>query len=344
MKILVVQLRQLGDILLTTPVLREIKRNIPGSSITFLSHNMGRLILDDCPFIDDYFTYGSDWTIRQEISLAATLRARKFDYAFDFMNNPRSALYTLGSLARERVAFRSARWWCYNNWVQRKGPEQYIVRDKFRILEAAGIRTNPQNADQLVLPWFEKETGPVMRFVGQHPWASDAPLRVALSPTHRREARRWPLDRYAALADFLARNWGAFVVWVWGPGEEGDIDAVMGMCKETTYKAPKTSFRELAALIANTDLFIGNSNGPSHVAVATGTPSLQLHGPTRASAWCPQNARHHAIQAASMDDVALSSVINELESMRPMLAAYADNRKSAGMRVNWVQPPPALNR
>lgn len=344
MKILVVQLRQLGDILLTTPVLREIKQGIPGASITFLSHNMGRLILDDCPYIDDYFTYGSDWPLRQEISLAATLRARKFDVAFDFMNNPRSALYTLGSLARERVAFRSARWWCYTHWVPRKGPDQYIVRDKFRILESAGIRTNPDHADRLILPWFEKETGPVMRFVGQHPWASDAPLRICLSPTHRREARRWPLERYAGLADFLARNWGAFVIWLWGPGEESEIDSAMTLCKETTYKAPKTSFRELAALIANTDLFIGNSNGPSHVAVATGTPSLQLHGPTKASAWCPQTHRHQAMQGESMADIGLPAVIAKLEAMRPVLMTAADNRKAAGMRFNWVQPPPVIPR
>lgn len=346
MKILVIQLRQLGDILLTTPVLRELKRLVPGCSITFLSHQMGKLILEDCPFIDDYFTYGNDWSLQQEISLASTLRKRRFDFAFDFMNNPRSALYALGSLARERVAFRSARWWCYNHLVPRQGPKQYIVREKFRILESAGFKPNPDHADRLVLPWFEKDTAPVMRFVGQHPWASDAPLRIAISPTHRREVRRWPLERYAALADFLARNWGAFVVWQWGPGEESEIDAVMGMCNETTYKAPKTTFRELAALTANVDLFIGNSNGPSHVAVATGTPSLQLHGPTHAWAWCPQTERHSAIQGegASMSEIGLASVIAKLESMRPMLMACADNRRAAGMRVHWIHPSPALQR
>ena len=344
MKILVIQLRQLGDILLTTPVLRELKRNMPGCNVTFLSHQMGKLILDDCPYIDDYFTYGTDWTLRQEVSLAATLRARKFDYAFDFMNNPRSALYALGSLARERVAFRSARWWCYNQWVPRQGPKQYIVRDKFRILDSVGIKTNPDQADHLILPWFEKDTAPLMRFVGQHPWASDAPLRIAISPTHRRDVRRWPLERYAALADFLARNWGAFVVWLWGPGDESEIDAVISMCRETTYKAPKTTFRELAALTANVDLFIGNSNGPSHVAVATGTPSLQLHGPTNAWAWCPQTDRHMALQGQNMTmaEIGLASVITKLESMQPMLMGCANNRRAAGMRVHWVQPPAAV--
>jgi heptosyltransferase-3 len=337
MKILVIQLRQLGDILLTTPVLRELKRAIPGCNITFLSHSMGRLILDDCPFIDDYFNYGSDWSLRQETSLAKTLRERHYDIAFDFMGNPRSALYTLGSLARERVAFRSARFWCYNKTVPRNGPRQYIVRDKFRLLEASGITTDWNAADRLVLPWFEKDTAPVMKFIGQHPWATGTPLRVVLSPTHRREPRRWPLERFASLADFLARNWGAFVTWIWGPGEEADIDAAMSLCQEKTYKAPPTSFREMAALIANMDLFIGNSNGPSHVAVAAGTSSLQLHGPTSAINWCPMNEKHHAIQGKSMTDIALTSVVQKLEAMQADLLARASRQRAAGMRFNWAQ-------
>lgn len=340
MKILVIQLRQLGDILLTTPVLRELKRLEPGCSITFLSHSMGKLILDDCPYLDNYFTYGSDWSWRQETSLAATLRQRKFDVAFDFMGNPRSALYTLGSLAEERVAFKSVRFWCYNRLAPRNGPRQYIVRDKYRLLEAAGFKPDPATADRLVLPWFEKDTAPVMRFIGEHPWATDTPLRVVISPTHRREPRRWPLERYAALADFLTRNWGAFVTWVWGPGEESDVDAAMGLCEEKTYKAPPTSFREMAALIGNMDLFIGNSNGPSHVAVATNTPSLQLHGPTEATNWCPMNHLHHAIQAAEMADLSLTSVVQKLEAMQPTLMERAAIRKAHGVRFNWVRGLP----
>lgn len=346
MKILVIQLRQLGDILLTTPIVRELKRTVPGCSITFLSHDMGRLVLDQCPYIDDFFTYGSTWTFRQELALAKTLRSREYDYAFDFMNNPRSALYALGSSAKKRIAFRSARWWCYNHTIPRQGPRQYIVKDKFRILEAAGFHPDPNNADQLILPWFEKDTGPMMKFFGLHSRANEAPLRVAISPTHRRVVRRWPLERYAKLADHLTRDWGAFVTWLWGPGEESEIDHVMGLCHESSYKAPKTSFRELAALIGNVDLFIGNSNGPSHVAVASGTPSLQLHGPTRAWAWCPMNDRHIAIQASddqTMESIGLSEVVARLESFKPSLIEYAALRRNGGMRVNWAQPVPPLS-
>jgi ADP-heptose:LPS heptosyltransferase len=182
----------------------------------------------------------------------------------------------------------------------------------------------------------------MMKFFSEHPWALDAPLRIAISPTHRRPVRRWPVERYATLADHLTRDWGAFVTWLWGPGEESEIDHIMGLCRESTYKAPKTSFRELAALIGNVDLFIGNSNGPSHVAVAAGTPSLQLHGPTKALSWCPMNDRHWAIQAESMDSIGVTEVVTQLDSLRARLQSYAVDRHDRGVRVNWAQPAPAM--
>jgi ADP-heptose:LPS heptosyltransferase len=73
-------------------------------------------------------------------------------------------------------------------------------------------------------------------------------------------------------------------------------------------KSPKTTFRELAALIGESHLFIGNSNGPSHVAVAMDTPSIQLHGPTSAVSWCPMTERHRAVQGRDMASIALVEV------------------------------------
>src|SRR5689334_6867479 len=108
-RILVIQLRQLGDILLTTPVLRAIKKERPKANLTFLSHAMGRLILEQSPFLDEHFYYSDQSTKREEWKLAKTLRERRFDLVFDFMNNPRSAFYSFLSRGTLRYAFRSAR-------------------------------------------------------------------------------------------------------------------------------------------------------------------------------------------------------------------------------------------
>ena len=129
------------------------------------------------------------------------------------------------------------------------------------------------------------------------------------------------------------------MTWLWGPGEEQEIDTAMALTKEPTTKAPKTSFREMAALIANTDLFIGNSNGPSHVAVAVDTPSLQLHGPTDGRSWCPDTPRHRFIQGDTTEEIEVAAVSGLLEEQRILVFDAAARRSRIGLRKHWQANP-----
>ena len=332
-RVLVIQLRQLGDILLTTPCLRAIKRDLKGAKITFLSHAMGRLVLDDSPFIDEHFFYDDSWSKWRELQFAKTLHDREFDIVFDFMNNPRSALYTFASRAGRRYSFNSSRNFAYTDTAPRGGGV-YIVEEKFRLLASAGIDATDRS---LALPWFETDTHPVFQLQGKDEVFRDATLRVVLSPTHRRQPRRWSLARYAELADRLVRERSAYVTWIYGPSEEETIERVMAKCQEKTYMAPRTTFREMAAFVANVDLFVGNSNGPSHVAVAVDTPSIQLHGPTDVRSWCPCSERHQGIQAGdgTMEDISVDQVWQTFDGMQEVVEAAAQQRREAGVRVSW---------
>lgn len=339
-RILVIQLRQLGDILLTTPCLRAIKAERPKARLTVLTHGMGKLILNQNPFVDEHFSYGDDWSKLQEWRLAQTLRQRKFDLVIDFMNNPRSAFYALMTGARERIAFNSARRFAYTHTIPRPAQGNYIVDDKFQLLKEAGF--NPTDR-RLILPWFEPHLQPLLRFQGEHPAFLSAPLRVVISPTHRREPRRWPLKHYAALSDWLQNEWKAAVVWLWGPGEEAVVDEGLSYCSVPALKAPKTSFAEMTAFVANCDLFIGNSNGPSHVAVAGGICSLQLHGHTSAASWCPMTPEHQAVQAPTygketmpdMATITVEAVQEKLQAMKPIIFAYANAMNGKRPRLTW---------
>ena len=339
-KILLIQLRQLGDILLTTPCIREIKRERPTAHLTVLTHRMGRLILEGNPWVDTHLIQSTDDGLRSAFSLLHHLRRLQFDLVIDCMNNPRSAIATWATRAPHRLSFHSTRALAYTQTIPRPEVSPYIVREKFALLRAAGF--SPVS-EALNLPWSEQDAQVVGRLDQDDKPFHVAAIRVALSPTHRREARRWPIERWARLADRLVTDWNAHVIWLWGPGEEEFIDRTMAGCRHQTLKAPRTSFRELTALIANTDLFIGNSNGPSHLAVATNVPSLQLHGPTQATAWCPMNERHAAIQSptsqltpmTSMEGIAEDAVWSALNTMRAVVNAQAELRHAAGLLRGW---------
>lgn len=335
-RILIVQLRQLGDIILTTPCAREIKKAYPGARVDFWAHRMGRMVLDGNPFIDECLYLDEKNSLREQWAFFRETRSRRYDMVIDFMNNPRSAIGTRLTGGTRRVAFDSARWWAYNERHPRVDQRMYIVREKFALMERAGIWARDES---LILPWGRGDAHParVMTEAGEGDWAAfrDAPFRVVLSPTHRREARRWPLDRYAAIADRLTREWGAAVGWLWGPGEESDVDQAMRLCQTRTWKILPTKFREMACLLANVDLFVGNSNGPSHVAVAAGITSLQIHGPTSAVSWCPMTERHRAVQGAMMEDVGVESTWNALLAMRPVIEDQSKTRRGRGFRDSW---------
>lgn len=330
-KILVIQLRQLGDILLTTPIFRELKRAKPNSHLTFFSHTMGKLIVEGNPYIDEHITYHEKLSFIEEIQLLASFRETHFDYLLDFMFNPKSCLYALASRADKKISFESSRSLLFDLVVPRGG-EAYIVDEKFRLLRALGI--SPESI-KLDMPWGPSHMGPTLEI--QKTIATKA-IRIIIAPTHRRAQRRWPLQRYGQLATRLKSEWNSEVIWVWGPGEEQTIDECLSYTDGQTIKAPKTNLRELAALISNSDLFIGNSNGPSHLAVAADIPSLQLHGPTIATSWCPLTSKHHAVQATdkNMMELTLGEVWQELERMKDTVIDSNQLRVCSDLKSSWT--------
>ena len=322
LKVLLIQLRQLGDILLTTPVIRAIKKTYPDAEVSFLTHPMGKLILTGNSDLKEHLIYPSSGRLEQ-IQFAFALRAKKFDVVFDFMGNPRSAILTRVTGAPKRYSFASPRSWAYTGVVPRESGLDYIVKEKFRILAQAGIQSSDL---RLMLPWSTTDLKPWQEFLSKKPLLQDDSPRVVLSPTHRRENRRWSASSWIRLAEVLTQDWNARVIWVWGPGEEEEVKALKDQCRVATYLAPKTGFRELAALTAQTELFIGNSNGPSHVAVAVNTPSLQLHGPTDAPSWSPMTNRHRVVAKPSMIEISLEEVMSQLAEMKSIVDAERANR------------------
>ena len=335
-KILLIQLRQLGDIILTTPCIREIKKQQPDSEISFLCHEMGQSVLSGNPHIDHLYLYNPKNGFLSYLNLLINLRKKNFDLVLDFMSDPRSAFFTMSIKSVKKLAISSRRDFVYHDSVPRGNGNHYIVKEKFALLEKSGF--NPQD-QRLEIYWTEKNLHPTRDFfnnIEQREDMNPANLKVILSPTHRRANRKWPIDRYAQLADLLVQEWNAIVTWIWGPGEEDEIDYLQTLCKTKTFKAPKCSFKELAAFIQHHDLFIGNSNGPSHLATAADIYSLQLHGHTNARSWCPLTDRHQAIQSSefgktdfpTLNPITLEDVWAKLENMKPLITAQSQKHFS----------------
>ena len=295
MKFLLIQLRRLGDVLMTTPSIRLLRESFPEAELTFMTEAPADQLLRNNPFLDEILLYRKAQTISESISFIRKLRERQFDCVIDFFGNPRSALTTRFSAAPIRIGFGfRGRSWAYTHPVKISTDLTYSAKDKAKLLEELGIYAN-----DFGLNFFAEEEDKeyAARLFGQL-GIKDSDFVVTLSPVSRQPYKVWPAERFAVIADWLVQKHQAKILFLFGPGEEHFIDAVREAMKQKAlpdYDIP--SLTETLAILNKVDLHFGNDNGPRHFAVAGGTPTLAVFGRPWAVNWTPpEDAQHCALE------------------------------------------------
>jgi ADP-heptose:LPS heptosyltransferase len=100
--------------------------------------------------------------------------------------------------------------------------------------------------------------------------------------------RKWPAERFTAVADVLIERYGLHVVFIGAPGEEAMLDAMMGQLKRRDGASRLTSTVDVVlALFDRASLLVSNESGPTHLAAATSVPIVTIFGPSKESKWAP---------------------------------------------------------
>jgi len=286
-EILVIQIKQVGDCILTEPVFRALKEKFPGCRTSFAVSSAFSEIFENNPYIDEIISYD----FKKPFAELLKIREKKYDIVMDFLGNPRSRGLTLFAKSPVKMGFtKKGSSFFYTKTVPASSVPEYVSDTKFRMLAPLGIKNSPH---PIKVYLTEEEKKMFSGFAADN----DKKGLVAISPTSRRPARRWTKEHFAELADALISRHHLQVVFVWGPGEEDYVKSVMDMMKEKAHLAPPTKLRELAALLYNCDLLVSNDNGVRHLSAAVGTPSLVITGPTFRQCWTPKGKEHRAIQA-----------------------------------------------
>jgi ADP-heptose:LPS heptosyltransferase len=125
---------------------------------------------------------------------------------------------------------------------------------------------------------------------------------AVLNPGAGWPSKLWPAERYGALAQHLARKHGLTSLAVWGsPAELPLAERIVATGGGHALLAPATTLRQLAAVARRAALFVGSDTGPMHLAVAVGTPTVSLHGVSRAG-WCGAYGPRSLAMQVSFDD------------------------------------------
>jgi heptosyltransferase I len=113
---------------------------------------------------------------------------------------------------------------------------------------------------------------------------------VLINPSAAWPNKRWPAERFGALAAAIHERHSLTSMVLWGPGEEALADAVVAASSGAAKAAPPTTIIDIVALARRADLMISGDTGPMHIAGAVGTPIVALFGPTRSERngpWSP---------------------------------------------------------
>lgn len=295
--ILVTQLRQVGDVLLTTPAVKVLREQYPDSRITYLTETGPATLLRGNPHIDRIVTRKRRASLRHDLRLALQLRKDRYDLVVDFFCNPRSAWMSFLTGARQRVAgYHAGRNWWYTYTPRIRGGDGYAVEDRLALLRAIGIH-GPLTPPVLRVP--AEARAAIEHFIQSHHIETTQPdgqRLVTIDITSRRQSKRWIPERYVELADRLRERLGTTAIFIWGPGEQDDVEAVVRQGRHPHIVACETDLMQLAALIERSHLHIGNCSAPRHIAVAVGTPSLTVMGPTDPRNWTYPSPDHQVAQ------------------------------------------------
>jgi ADP-heptose:LPS heptosyltransferase len=290
-RVLLIQLRRIGDVLLATPLLRALKSARPGIHLAMLVEEPFAAVLRHNPHLDELIVTRRKLTFVESVALVRRLRAGRFDVCIDFLGKPGSALKARLSGAHRRIGYAArGRGLFYTDSISPGDPRAYTARHKAALLAPLGIGVTDMRLDFPVGDDDRAAAAARLRACGV---ADDARL-VAVAPGTRREDKCWPADRFAAVTDRLVERHGLAPVFVCGPGEEPQVEAVRAAMKHPArFNPERPPLPQVQALLERCALYVGNDTGLRHMAVAAGIPSVAVFGQPRACNWTPPDDPRH---------------------------------------------------
>jgi heptosyltransferase-2 len=293
-RILVIRLSSIGDIVLTTPIVRLLRQHCPGAQLDFLVKAQYQDLLRSHPAIDRLVLFQEGQTLPQTLR---TLRQTRYDLVLDLHRTVRSRVLSYGLLARHQLV--------YHKHVVRRA---LLVRAGWNTLRAMtpvpelyaaplrrfGITAALPAPEMYLAPGSQEAVHTRLQQVW--PGAPRRPL-LAVAPGARWPTKRWPVERFAAAAQELAAARGAAVVVLGGAEDRPLAQALCRGLRVPVLDCTGTlTLMHTAALLERCRVLLSNDSGLMHMAAALRVPVVAVFGPTvQEFGFYPFQARAHVI-------------------------------------------------
>jgi len=260
-RILVITLSNVGDVILTTPVISALSKEFPDSRIDVMTGPAGKEVFEKDPEVFKLIIYDKHMPISEKRRLQLKLKKLKYDLVVDLRNTIFPLL--IGP------KFRTA--------TIQKFPRSLAHRRKRHLhrLKSLGI-DNPEERSYIYIPKEDEEyVAGLLRDSGVK-----EPI-VVISPGAKSHLKRWTIEGFAEVADRLIAECNVSVAFVGTEEDKGVVDKIIKKMKNEPHNlVKKTNIRQLASLLKRSKLFITNDSAPLHLGCAVAAKVLAIFGPT----------------------------------------------------------------
>jgi ADP-heptose:LPS heptosyltransferase len=288
--VLAIRLRALGDVVLTTPALRALKRAAPDTRLEVVTDERYVPLIETLPEIDR--VWGLPRSSGATVALISELRRRHFALVVDFFGNPRSALVARWCGARRRAGFDvRGRRHAYQVRVPRDAPaadggREHASAAHLRLAVAVGGVPDGEPPRLTLSAAARAEADALLSQAG----VKQPERTVGLVAAGTWNTKTWPASHAVGLARRLSAH-GWPLILISGPGEEA-VTATLTELVPGLAVLPRCGVATLAAVIARLRALVGTDSGPRHIAAALGVATFAWFGPTHPDTWQPAGPLH----------------------------------------------------
>ncbi|MCA9894470.1 MAG: glycosyltransferase family 9 protein [Anaerolineae bacterium] len=294
MRIIVIRPCCIGDVMMATPVLAALRAHYPDAHITLAVSSWARRTIEFHPALNAILDTGpSALPVKSPtgfIRFVTSLQMGEYDLAISLVRSPLMSLAVRLSRIPQSAGIASG-WRGFGYTVKapvdpaerRHEAEIYLSVVAALDVPTEGFYANlsaPVEDQDYIDELLEKRD-------------LDSPFAIinpagGSNPGMKMVSKRWPPERYAQLADKLADEMGYKIVLLGGPDDSGIVNAVRSQMN--THVVPfigELTFPQISAIAAIAALYIGNDTGLTHIAAASGAPTVAIFGPSDPVRYAP---------------------------------------------------------
>lgn len=264
-KFLIIRFSSIGDIVLTTPVIRCLKKQVPDAEVHFLTNNSFRSVVEHNPFIDKLHVLAHSWELMIE-----ELKTEEYDYIIDLHHNSKT-LRLKNAVKKKSFSFYklNIQKYFYTAFKINMLPETHIVDRYLKTVESFGVVNDGAGLDYFIAANEETKKGdiPTSHSAGY--------IACVIGAAHG--TKRWPVHKWKEFCSLMEHP----IILLGSTEDLASGNEIASVNKQKVYNAcGKFRLNESADLVRKAKLVITNDTGLMHIAAAFKKPIISIWGNT----------------------------------------------------------------